>query len=118
MVLIYIALLSKRVTVLTDIHPFTHTFTPRRRSQPRRATASSLGAIMVRCLAQGHHDTDSLLSLHVQLGFSPHQKHAKIHSYPAGNQVKAVQTGVGSLGNTLCRSLLLLAGKVRSNANT
>ena len=56
MVLIYIALLSKAlysVFTVTDIHPFTH----RRLSQPRRATVSSSGAIRVRRLAQGHHDT-------------------------------------------------------------
>ena len=47
MVLIFI------VTLLTDMHPFTH----RRRSQPRRATASSSGAIRERRLAQGHHET-------------------------------------------------------------
>ena len=39
-------------TVLTNTHPFTH----RWRSQPRRATASS-GAIRMRHLAQGHHNT-------------------------------------------------------------
>ena len=33
--------------VLTDIHPFMHTFTCRRRSQPHRATASSSGALRV-----------------------------------------------------------------------
>ena len=48
---------NKRFTVLTDIHPFMHTFTHRRRSQPRRATASSSGATRVRRLAQGYHDT-------------------------------------------------------------
>ena len=51
MVLIYIALLSKALT-LTDIYPFTN----RRRSQPNRPTASSSGSIRVRRLAQGHHD--------------------------------------------------------------
>ena len=34
-----------------------HTFTHRRRCQPRRATASSSGAVRVRCLAQGHLNT-------------------------------------------------------------
>ena len=43
----------KRFTVLTDIHPFTHTFTHRRRSQPRRATASWSGAVRVRRLCSG-----------------------------------------------------------------
>ena len=51
----------QRFTVLTDIHPFMHTFTNRRWSQPRRATASSSGAIVrVRRLAQGHQDTRQL----------------------------------------------------------
>ena len=45
---------SKRFTILPHIHPFTHTSTHRRRSRPRRATASSPGAVRVRCLAQGH----------------------------------------------------------------
>jgi hypothetical protein len=48
---------SKRFTILPNIHPFTHTFTHRRRSLPRRATASSSGAVRVRRLAQGHLDT-------------------------------------------------------------
>ena len=47
----------KRFTVFADIHPFMHTFTQRQRSQPRRATASWSGAIRVRRLAQGHHET-------------------------------------------------------------
>ena len=34
-----------------------HTFTHRRLSQPRAATASSSGAVRVRCLAQGHLDS-------------------------------------------------------------
>ena len=34
-----------------------HTFTHRRRSQPRKATASSSGSARIRCLAQGHLDT-------------------------------------------------------------
>ena len=42
---------------LPDIHPFMHTFTHRQRCQPRRATASSSGAVRVRCLLQGHPDT-------------------------------------------------------------
>ena len=42
----------------SNIHPFImHTFTHRRRCQPRRATASWSGAVRVRCLAQGHLDT-------------------------------------------------------------
>ena len=38
---------------LTAVHPFTH----RGRSQPRKAAASSSGALRVRCHAQGHLDT-------------------------------------------------------------
>ena len=37
--------LSKRFTILPNIHPFIHTFTHQRRCQPRRATASSSGAV-------------------------------------------------------------------------
>ena len=51
---------SKRLTILPHIHPFIHTFTHRPRSQPRKATASSSGAVKVRCLAQGHLDTLAL----------------------------------------------------------
>ena len=51
---------SKCFTTLPLIHSFMHTFTHRRRSQPRRATASWSGAVRVRRLAQGH--------LHTQLG--------------------------------------------------
>ena len=47
---------SKRCTILPHIHPFMHTFTHRRRCQPCKATASSSGAVRVRCLAQGHLD--------------------------------------------------------------
>ena len=39
---------SKRFTVFPNIHPFIHTFTQRRRCQPRRATASRSGAVRVR----------------------------------------------------------------------
>ena len=45
--------LSKRFTILPNIHPFTH----RRRCQPCKATASSSGAVRGRCLTQGHLDT-------------------------------------------------------------
>ena len=48
---------SKRLTILPNIHLFMLTFTHRRRCQPRRATASSSGAVRVRFLAQGHPDT-------------------------------------------------------------
>ena len=44
---------SKRFTILSNIHPFTH----RRRSQPSKATSSLAGAVRVRCLAQGQLDT-------------------------------------------------------------
>ena len=48
---------------MTSGHPhtatgsFIHTFTHRRRCQPRKATASPSGAVRVRRLAQGHLDT-------------------------------------------------------------
>ena len=45
-----------KCTSLTN-HPFVHTLTHRRRSQPCQATASSSGAATLRCLAQGHLDT-------------------------------------------------------------
>ena len=48
---------SKRLTILLHIHTFIHTFTHRRRCQPCRATASSSGAVRVRCHAQGYIDT-------------------------------------------------------------
>ena len=40
---------SKRFTTLPNIHPFIHTFTHRRWSQPRKATASSSGAVRASC---------------------------------------------------------------------
>ena len=54
---------SKRFTMLPNIHPFINTFTHRRRSQPRRATASSSGAVRVRRLPHGHLDTLYTLAL-------------------------------------------------------
>ena len=48
---------SKRFTILTNIHPFMHTFTRRRWRQRCQATASSSGAVRARRLAQGHLDT-------------------------------------------------------------
>ena len=39
------------------LEPFIHSFTHHRWSQPRRATASSSGAVKVRRLTQGHLDT-------------------------------------------------------------
>ena len=51
---------SKRFTILTNIHPFMHTFTRRRWRQRCQATASSSGAVRARRLAQGH--------LHTRLG--------------------------------------------------
>ena len=48
---------SKAFMYNIDVHPFIHTFTPRRRCQPRKATTSPSGAVRVRCLAQGHLDT-------------------------------------------------------------
>ena len=48
---------SKRLTILPNNHPFMHTFTHRRRRQPCKAIASWSGAVRVRCLAQGHLDT-------------------------------------------------------------
>ena len=50
---IYTALLSKALSSV-DIHPFIHTFTPRRRSEPLRVTASGSAAVRVRGLSQGH----------------------------------------------------------------
>ena len=43
--------------IQTDLQRFLHTFTHQRRCQPCKATASSSGAVRVRCLAQGHLDT-------------------------------------------------------------
>ena len=48
---------SKHFMILPNIHPLMHTFTPRRRSHPRTATASSLGAVRVGGLVQGHLET-------------------------------------------------------------
>ena len=50
---------SKLFTIshCNTIHPFMHTFTHRWRSQPCNATASSPGAVRVRCFAQGHLNT-------------------------------------------------------------
>ena len=48
---------QRLVLIPPSIHPFMHTFTHRRRCQPCKATASSSGAVRVRCLAQGHLDT-------------------------------------------------------------
>ena len=52
---LYSALLTsghlKHFTILPNFHPFMHTFPHRRRSQPCKAT------VMLRCLAQGHLDT-------------------------------------------------------------
>ena len=39
------------------IHPFMYTSTHRRRSRPCKVTASSSGALRVRCLARGHLNT-------------------------------------------------------------
>jgi hypothetical protein len=50
---------SKHFTVSPHIHPFKHTFTHRRRSEPRKATVSSSGAVRVKCLAQEHIDTQT-----------------------------------------------------------
>ena len=43
-----------KMRALRWCHPFMHTFTHLRRSQPRRATASWSEAVRVRRLAQGH----------------------------------------------------------------
>ena len=48
---------SKRFTVSPHIHLLLHIYTNRRRSQPHKATASSLGAARVRHLAQAHLNT-------------------------------------------------------------
>ena len=46
--------LSGTLQYCPHVHPFIRTVTHRRRCQPRRATASSSGAVRVSCLAQGH----------------------------------------------------------------
>ncbi|CAL8365855.1 unnamed protein product [Arctogadus glacialis] len=43
--------------IQSDLHRLIHTLTHRRQSQPCKATASSSGAVRVKCLAQGHIDT-------------------------------------------------------------
>ena len=43
--------------IQSNLQRFIHTFTHRRRSQPRKALASSSGAVRVRSLARGHFDT-------------------------------------------------------------
>ena len=53
----FIYLFSNHGHSLPNIYTFIHTFTHQLRCQPCKATASSLGAVRVRCLAQGHHDT-------------------------------------------------------------
>ena len=47
----------KRFTILPNIHPLMHASTHRRQCQPCKATASSSGAVRVRCAAQRHLDT-------------------------------------------------------------
>ena len=54
---IYTVLFSPALQYCLTFTIHTHTFTHRRRSQPCRATASSLGAVGVRCLAQAHLNT-------------------------------------------------------------
>ena len=46
--------------IQSDLHRLMHTLTHRRQSQPCKATASSSGAVRVKCLAQGH--------INIQLG--------------------------------------------------
>ena len=43
--------------IQSDLHRLIHTLTHWRQSQPCKATASSSGAVMVKCLAQGHINT-------------------------------------------------------------
>jgi hypothetical protein len=43
--------------IQSDLHRLIHTLTHRRQSRPRKATASSSGAVRVKCLAQGHVNT-------------------------------------------------------------
>ena len=45
------------VFIQSNLKPSIHTFTHRRRSQPRKRAASSLGAVRIMCLAQGHLNT-------------------------------------------------------------
>ena len=81
---------SKLFTMLPYIHPFTHTLTHRRRCQPRRATASSSGAVRVRRLAQGHlttrlggaWDRTSNLPLTSHHALPPEPRAAPVLSFP------------------------------------
>ena len=43
--------------IQSDLHRLTHTLTHRRQGRPCKAIASSSGAVRVKCLAQGHIDT-------------------------------------------------------------
>jgi hypothetical protein len=43
--------------IQSDLHRLIHTLTHRRQSPPCKATASSSGAVRVKCLAQGHINT-------------------------------------------------------------
>ena len=43
--------------IQSDLHRLIHTLTHRRQSQPCKATASSSGAVRVKCLAQGDVNT-------------------------------------------------------------
>ena len=54
---LFLPFATQSTLLLPHIHPFSHKFTQRRRSQPRKDTASSLVAVRVRCLAQGHLNT-------------------------------------------------------------
>ena len=54
---VYILGHSADAFIQSNLQPFTHTFTHRRQSQPRRVTDSVSGAVRMWCLAQGHLDT-------------------------------------------------------------
>ena len=43
--------------IQSDLYRLIHTLTHQRQSQPCKATASSSGAVRVKCLAQGHINT-------------------------------------------------------------
>ena len=43
--------------LLSDVHPFVHTFAQQRKCKAGKVTASSSGTVRVRRLAQGHLDT-------------------------------------------------------------
>ena len=61
MIHIYISVHLADAFIPSDLQRFIHTFTHRRRSQPRKVTAIASGAGRVRCLAQGHLARDLII---------------------------------------------------------